>query len=265
MVRVENLSRSFGDVTAVDDLSFEVNAGEIFALLGPNGAGKTTTIKMILGMLKPDSGTVYFNGAEITPDDTAYKTKTGYVPESGAMYETLSGREYLEFIGNLHHIPEEIIRSKADRLFSLLDFGDAADKLIREYSKGMKQKMLIISALLHDPDLIILDEPFSGIDANAVSVFREVFREEARQGKAIIFCSHILEVVERLVDRILIIKDARQLITGTPDEIITGTGLDSLEQAFNELTDARDIDSRVRDIVSTIGKPNQHDETKTDN
>jgi ABC-2 type transport system ATP-binding protein len=259
MVRVENLSRSFGDVKAVDSLSFEVNAGEIFALLGPNGAGKTTTIKMILGMLKPDSGAVYFSGAEITPDDIAYKARTGYVPESGAMYETLSGREYLEFIGNLHHIPEEVIRSKSDRLFALLDLTDAAEKLIREYSKGMKQKMLIISALLHDPDLIILDEPFSGIDANAVSVFREVFREEARQGKAIIFCSHILEIVERMVDRILIIKDARQLITGTPDEIVAGTGLDSLEHAFNELTGARDIESRAKDIIRAIGKPNHDD------
>jgi ABC-2 type transport system ATP-binding protein len=253
MIRVENLSRSFVDLKAVDNLSFEVKPGEIFALLGPNGAGKTTTIKIILGMLKPDGGKVWFDGAPVSPGENGYKARTGYVPESSALYETLSGREFLKFIGNLHHLPPDEVRRKSSRLFDLLELGDASKQIIREYSKGMKQKLLIISALLHDPDLIILDEPFAGLDANAVSVFRQVFREQARNGKAVIFCSHILEVVERLVDRILIIKEGKNLASGTPEEIIRQTGHESLDRAFNELTGARDIDLRAKDIIDVIG------------
>jgi ABC-2 type transport system ATP-binding protein len=256
MVKVEDLSRSFGELKAVDELSFEVRKGEIFALLGPNGAGKTTTIKIILGMLKPDSGSVWFDGKRISSEENGFKARTGYVPESSALYETLSGREFLEFIGHLHQLQPDVVRQKSDRLLELLEMGDAATQLIREYSKGMKQKILITSALLHDPDLIILDEPFAGLDANAVSVFRQVFREQARNGKAVIFCSHILEVVERLVDRILIIKEGKNLVSGTPDEIISQTGHESLDRAFNKLTGAQDIDSRARDIIDAIGKNN---------
>lgn len=155
--------------------------------------------------------------------------------------ENLSGLEYLQFIGNLHHLPEEDITAKAQQLLDALDLGEASGKLIREYSKGMKQKILIASALL---------------DANAVSVFKEIFRGQVRQGKALIFCSHILEVVERLVDRILIIKEGKSLAAGTPAEILQQTGLGSLDKAFNELTGARDIASRANDIVSIIGRKN---------
>jgi len=259
MIRVKNLSRSFGPVKAVDDLSFAVEPGEIYALLGPNGAGKTTTIKIILSMLNPDQGEVWFDGHRILNGDNGYKARIGYVPENAALYETLTGREFLEFVGSLHHLPPETVRRKSDRLMELTDITHAADQLIREYSKGMKQKILIIAALLHNPDLIILDEPFSGLDANAVSVFREVFREQARGGKSIIFCSHILEVVERMVDRILIIKDGKKLVSGTPDEIIRQTGHASLDRAFNDLTGASDIDTRARDIVDAIGKRDDDD------
>jgi len=259
MIQIKNISRSFGPVKAVDDLSFDVNSGEIFALLGPNGAGKTTTIKIILSMLKPDSGAVWFDGRPISSEDNGYKARTGYVPESSALYENLSGREFLDFIGNLHHLPAAEVRKKSDRLLELLDMSDASTQLIREYSKGMKQKVLIISAFLHDPDLIILDEPFAGLDANAVSVFREVFREQAKHGKALIFCSHILEVVERLVNRILIIKDGKNLASGTPEEIIHRTGHSSLDRAFNELTGASDIDTRARDIIDAIGNGKNHE------
>ncbi|MCK5127105.1 MAG: ABC transporter ATP-binding protein [candidate division Zixibacteria bacterium] len=256
MIQVENISRSFGDLKAVNDLSFRVNTGEIFALLGPNGAGKTTTIKIILSMLKPDSGRIRFDGKEISSEDNGYKSRIGYVPESCALYENLTGFEFLQFIGNLHHIPEDEIKSKGDSLLEALDLGEVSNQLIREYSKGMKQKILIVSAFLHDPDVIILDEPFAGLDANAVSVFKEIFREQANQGKALVFCSHILEVVERLVDRILIIKEGQKLVTGTPEEIISKTGHTSLDRAFNELTGAQDIDSKARDIVDIIGNRN---------
>ncbi len=256
MIRIQEISRSFGPVKAVDNLSFEVRAGEIFALLGPNGAGKTTTIKMILGMLRPDAGQVFFDGKPIVPDDNQHKARVGYVPESCALYDNLTGHEYLEFIGNLHHLPSDEVNKKADLLLREVDLSDSAHKLIREYSKGMKQKILMISALIHDPDLIVLDEPFSGMDANAVLVFRELIYDQARQGKAIIFCSHILEVVERIVHRALIIKAGKQLACGSPAEIIDLSSHKTLSRAFNELTGSRDVAEQARSITEIIQNSN---------
>jgi len=254
MIIAHELSKKFGLLKAVDDLSFKVEAGEIFALLGPNGAGKTTTIKMILGMLKSDKGSILFNGKELWFGDNSYKARIGYVPENCALYENLTGREYLNFIGNLYHLPPDEIREKAGSLLQMLDLEESSGQLIREYSKGMKQKILIISALLHNPELIILDEPFSGLDANSVSIFKQIMREEAADGKAVIFCSHVLEVVERLVHRILIMKNGCKLVAGTPEEIIRQTGHVSLDRAFNLLTDAGDIEDKAREILKVIGR-----------
>ncbi len=253
MVRLDDVSRSFGSVRAVDGLSFETRSGEIFALLGPNGAGKTTSIKMILGMLKPDSGRIYFEDNLIDQsNDNSYKAHIGYVPENCALYESLTGSEYLEFVGQLHHLDPEEMRVKIKRLLGVVDLGHVSSKLLRDYSKGMKQRILIVSALLHDPDLIILDEPFSGLDASAVLMFKELLREEVKKGKTVIFCSHILEVVERLVDRILIIHNGKALVSGTPDEIIHKTGHSSLDRAFNELTGGVDTDAQARELIDII-------------
>jgi len=253
MIRLEALTRSFGSVLAVDHLSFETRPGEIFALLGPNGAGKTTTIKMILGMLKPDAGTISFQNKEIAPTvDNTYKTRIGYVPENCALYENLTGREYLEFVGHLHHLDPARVRTKTARLLEVVQLGKVAGKLIKDYSKGMKQRILIVSSLLHDPDLLILDEPFSGLDASAVLMFKALLTEQAHQGKTVIFCSHILEVVERLVDRILIISNGRTLATGTPEEIIAQTGHENLDRAFNQLTGGVDTDSQAKELIDII-------------
>jgi ABC-2 type transport system ATP-binding protein len=259
MIDVQGLSRSFGAVKAVDNLSFRVDRGEVFALLGPNGAGKTTTIKMILGLLRPDTGVITFDGALVEFGEIEYKARMGYVPENCALYENLTGREFLEFVGNLHHLDPELIHSRSRQLLELMELDTRAGELIRDYSKGMKQKILILSALLHDPDLIILDEPFSGLDANATSVFKEMIQQIAGQGKTVIFCSHVLEVVEKLVDRILIIKQGQELITGTPEEIVRQTGLQSLDRAFNALTGATDVDSRARKIIDIIGNDSVED------
>lgn len=253
MIEVQRISRCFGAKRAVDDLCFTVNRGEIFALLGPNGAGKTTTIKMILGLLRPDSGAIIYNGTPVIFGDTQVKTRIGYVPEDCALYENLTAREYLEFIGNLHHLDPELLRPRLISLLQLMELDTRANDLIRDFSKGMKQKVLILSSLLHDPEVVILDEPFSGLDANSTSVFKEMIRQLAQRGKTVIFCSHVLEVVEQLVDRILIIDQGRQLITGTPAEIISRTGHNSLARAFNELTGAPDIDLRAKDIIDAIG------------
>ncbi len=264
LIKVANLCRSFDTKKAVADLNFEVRRGEIFALLGPNGAGKTTTIKMILGMLKPDSGSISFDGQPLQFGEVAYKSRIGYVPETCALYETLSGREYLSFIGNLHHLSETDVKEKSDRLLEMLDLGDEADQLIRSYSKGMKQKVLIISALLHDPDLIILDEPFSGLDANTVLIFKEILKSQAARGKTIIFCSHILEVVQKLVDRLMIMKEGKALVSGTPDEIMRQTGHDSLDLTFNRITGSRDTEAVAQDIIDVIGSSKDSDSGNPD-
>ncbi len=252
MLKINNLSRSFEKVKAVNGLSFEIKQGEVFALLGPNGSGKTTTIKMILSMLKPDSGSIEFLGQTITPKMNEYKKNIGYVPEQAVVYENLTGLEYVTFVGNLYDLTDDLLTKKASKLFSLLEMGNAKDQLIREYSKGMKQKLLLITSMIHNPKLLIFDEPFSGLDANSVAVYKEIIKEQVASGKSILFCSHILDVVEKIATRILIIKNGKELVAGTPDEIISSTKFDSLERAFNELTGQEDVDSKAKEIVDLI-------------
>ncbi len=256
MLKVNHISRSFEKVKAVNDLSFEIQEGEVFALLGPNGSGKTTTIKMILGMLKPDNGEIYFLNQKIEPQMTDYKREIGYVPEQAVVYENLTGIEYVTFVGNLYNLPAEELKVKASKLFSLLEMGNAKEQLIREYSKGMKQKLLLITSMIHNPKLLIFDEPFSGLDANSVSVYKEIIKEQVASGKSVLFCSHILEVVEKIATKIMIIKNGTELVSGTTNEIISQTKFDTLDRAFNELTGQEDIDSKAKQIVGIISDNN---------
>ncbi|MBA3027407.1 MAG: ABC transporter ATP-binding protein [Desulfobacteraceae bacterium] len=245
MLIVENLARSFGVTKAVDDLSFSVQPGEIFALLGPNGAGKTTTIRMILGMIKPDKGKITFNGHPVAFGDVEYKADIGYVPETSHLYENLRGEEYIKFIGNLYHLDPDRVMQTATQMMALLELNPNGSQIIREYSKGMRQKLMIITAILHNPSMIILDEPFSGLDANTVSVLKEFLRAETRHGKAVVFCSHVLDVVERLVDCMLVMKNGHALAKGTPSEIMKQANAQTLDQAFSFLTGAKNITERA--------------------
>ncbi len=252
MIKISNLGKRFDKLKAVDDLSFQINEGEIFGLLGPNGAGKTTTVKMMVGMLKPDKGTIEINGFNAVTDSLKVKADLGYVPESSALYENLTGREHLEMVCNLHHLPLENVDSQVDRLLDAIELQESADKRIAGYSKGMKQRLLLAGAIIHNPHLLILDEPMSGLDANVQSVIRQLIKDFTRDKRIVIFCSHILEVVERLCDRLLIIHQGRKLIEGTPQDITSNLGVDSLSIAFNKLTGANDIDSQARGILDAI-------------
>ena len=252
MIEISNLTRRFGELVAVDNLSFRINDGEIFGLLGPNGAGKTTTVKMMVGMITPDAGDIRINGCDIKRDTLKIKQELGYVPESCALYENLTGREHLEMICELYHLPYGEIPDRVRRLVDLLDLQEAANKRIAGYSRGMKQKLLLGSGLIHNPKLLILDEPFSGLDANSQSVFKELVRKFAGSGRIVIFCSHILEVVERVCDKLLIIDHGRKLSEGTPKEIIAEHQAESLSAAFNKLTGATDIDDRAGDILEAL-------------
>lgn len=257
MIEISHLRKSFGSLKAVDDVSFRIGEGEIFGLLGPNGAGKTTTVNMITGMLRPDSGSIRINGADALADSLKVKAALGYVPESSALYENLTGREHLEMVCDLHHLPYEKIDSQVDRLLSAIELKESADKRIAGYSKGMKQRLLLAGAIIHNPRVLILDEPLSGLDANAQSVILRLIREFAADGRIVIFCSHILEVVERLCHRLLIIHHGRKLIEGSPEEITSWLDADSLSEAFNHLTGATDIGGQAKGILDAIGEERQ--------
>ena len=252
VIKINNLFKRYGEQVAVDKLSFEINKGEIFGLLGPNGAGKTTTVKMIVGMLKPDSGTIEVNGVNAVTDSLNVKSDLGYVPETSALYENLSGREHLEMVCNLHHLPAGKIDAQVERLLEAIELKDSAEKRISGYSKGMRQRLLLAGAIIHNPHVLILDEPMSGLDANAQSVIRQLIKEFAHDNRIVIFCSHILEIAERLCDRLLIIDKGEKLAEGAPAEITSNLEADSLSTAFNRLTGANDIDSQARGILDAI-------------
>ncbi len=252
MIKVSNLFKRYGDQTAVDNLSFQINDGEIFGLLGPNGAGKTTTVKMMVGMLKPDSGTISVNDTDAVSDSIKVKSDLGYVPETSALYENLTGREHLEMVCHLHHLPEDKIDSQVERLLEAIELKDAAEKRIAGYSKGMRQRLLLAGAIIHNPRVLILDEPMSGLDANVQSVIRQLIKEFAKDNRIVIFCSHILEIAERLCDRLIIIDKGVKLAEGTPAEITSNLEADSLSTAFNRLTGANNIDSQARGILDAI-------------
>ncbi|MCX6831466.1 MAG: ABC transporter ATP-binding protein [candidate division Zixibacteria bacterium] len=256
MIKVENLSRQYGTLWAVKDLSFEIADGQVYGLLGPNGAGKSTTVKIMVGMLAATTGEITINGLNIKTDGNAIKANLGFVPESCALYENLTGREHLEMVCNLHHLPVEGIEPQVTKLIELLDLKDAADKRIAGYSKGMKQKLLLAGGIIHNPRVLILDEPLSGLDANAQSLFRELIKEFARDNRIVIFCSHVLEVVERICDQLLIIDHGKKLTEGTPQQIMENQSATTLGEAFSRLTGATDIDDQARGILRAIERGN---------
>ncbi|MFQ5648951.1 MAG: ABC transporter ATP-binding protein [bacterium] len=240
MIELSNLSKHFGDLQAVAGLSLEVARGEILGFLGPNGAGKTTTVKMLTGMLTPTSGTALVAGFDILHKPTEVKKRIGYVPESGALFESLSAWEYLELVSELHHMEPVLARNRIEEFLALLGVGPDKDQYLSQFSKGMKQKVLLCAAFLHNPEVLFLDEPLNGLDANAAMVIKELLKKMAAQGKTIMFCSHILEVVERICTRIAIIDHGKIVTCGTAEEIMQQTGRSTLELAFSKLTGSPD-------------------------
>src|SRR5919106_1215024 len=239
-IATDNLSRAYGNQWALYGLNLEVARGEILGFLGPNGAGKSTTVKILTGMIKPTRGRALVAGVDVVEDPIAVKRRIGYVPESSALYESLTAREYLELVACLYHEPRDTVRQRVDELLERFDLSDARDQRLSEYSKGMKQKVLIASALMHRPDVLFLDEPLTGLDANAALVVKALIRSLAAQGRTIFFCSHVLEVVERICTRIVIIDRGRAIADGTAAEIAARAGATSLESAFVALTGHRD-------------------------
>lgn len=256
MIELLHLSKSYGDSLAVDDLSLRIETGEIFALLGPNGAGKSTTVKILTGLLKPSTGLARIVGLDVVEEPMAVKARIGYVPENAVLYESLTADEYLDLVGELRHLPKDEMRLRRDELFSVFAISaNDRNKLLAEFSKGMKQKVLIIAALVHNPEVLILDEPLSGLDANAALIFKEVLRRFAHEDrKTIFFSSHVLDVVERLCDRIAIINVGRLVAIGTPPELLELTGEPSLELAFNRLTGGADVERSTDEVLRALSQ-----------
>ena len=238
MLNLRNLTKTFDRFVAVDDLSLEVPPGELFGFLGPNGAGKTTTIKMMCGLLRPTSGTVTIDGFDIQKDPLRAKALLGLVPDTPVLYKKLTGREFVRFVGDLYSVPTATIDKRVEDLLRLLDMSEAADDLIETYSHGMRQKASLMAALIHDPKLVILDEPTVGLDPRSARVVKDVLKALCQMGKTVFMSTHILEIAERVCDRVGIINKGKLVAIGSTEELRSksGQGLASLEDIFLELT-----------------------------
>jgi ABC-2 type transport system ATP-binding protein len=220
--------------------------------LGPNGAGKSTTVKILTGLIRPVSGRAFVAGHDIVAQPLAAKQRLGYVPEQPVVYETLTAAEYLEVVSALHHLDPALARQRREELLELLGLGHAQQQRLNAFSKGMKQKVVLAAALIHRPEVLILDEPLDGLDANSARVVKELLRSLSSQGRTILFCSHILEVVERVCTRIVVIDKGRQIAEGTPHEIATATSSTTLDEAFAKLTGVRDAGQISGDILRAL-------------
>ena len=254
MISIRELSKRFDSQLAVDSLSLEIPAGQIVGFLGPNGAGKSTTLKMLTGMLEPTSGSATICGFDLLTETIEVKRHVGFVPESGAVFESLSGLEYLEMVAALYGIPQEAARARIEQFIAFFDlsFATLTDKLLGAYSKGMRRKVVITAALLHNPPVVFFDEPLDGLDANAAVGFKALIQTLAREGKTIVYSSHILDVVERVCDRVIIIDKGRLLLDGKPDELVATHNSGTLERLFTQLTGGTELERRAEDFAKTF-------------
>ena len=252
MLEACGLTKRFPGVIAVKNVSFGVAPGEILGYLGPNGSGKTTTVNMLTGLLEPTTGHVRFKGQDIASDLVEFRRHIGYVPEEPHLYPFLSGREYLQLVGRLREMPERVLERKIGAMLDLFSLGHEADLGIGSYSKGMKQKILIIAALLHDPDVLIFDEPLSGLDVTAAMVFRHLVQRLAAAGKTILYSSHVLEVVEKLCSNVIVLYHGEVVAHDSVEHLRETLVRGSLEEVFAQLVVREDPERVARDIAEVM-------------
>jgi ABC-2 type transport system ATP-binding protein len=252
MLELQNLCRSFRGIPAIENVSFTVASGEIAGFLGPNGAGKSTTVKIITGLLRPNDGRVLFEGRDVRDDMVAFRAAFGYVPEEAHLYNYLSGLEYLQLVGRLRGLGEPLIEAKATRLLRLLHLDSWQYTPISSYSKGMRQRVLIAAALLHDPKLLIFDEPLSGLDVASARLFKDLVELLAAEGKAVIYISHVLEVVEQICSRVIVIAKGRILADAPPSELTKLMSLPNLESVFAQLVEQQDTKSVAQGMIDVM-------------
>jgi len=254
MISVRQLRKCFGTQVAVDDLSFEVPGGQIVGFLGPNGAGKSTTLKMLTGILEPSAGTAQIAGFDVRAQIIDVKRHVGFVPDSGAVFESLTGLEYLELVAALYGIPADAARVRIEQFISFFDlsFETLTDKLLGAYSKGMRRKVVITAALLHNPPVVFFDEPLDGLDANAAVGFKALIQTLAREGKTIVYSSHVLDVVERVCARVLILNRGELIADGSPEELKAAARGSTLEEVFREVTHSQSVEPRIARILDGL-------------
>jgi ABC-2 type transport system ATP-binding protein len=251
-LEAQHLVKRFHGHAAVSDVSFILRPGEILGYLGPNGSGKSLTLKMLTGLIDPTEGRVLYSGVDVTGGNVEFRRRFGYVPEEPHLYPFLSGREYLDLVAGLRDLPTTAMRTRIDTLLERFGLEEAAEQSINTYSKGMKQKILLIAALLHDPELLILDEPESGLDVGSILLLRHLVRVLAERGRAVLYSSHIVENVERLCSRVVVLSAGRVVVDGSIDSIRTIAPSGSLEEAFATLAaqHPHSLASEIADIVT---------------
>jgi ABC-2 type transport system ATP-binding protein len=253
MIQTTNLTRHYGSLAAVQDLNLKVEKGELFGFLGPNGAGKTTTIRMIVGLLRPTAGTVSVVGHDVQQDSLAVKRAVGYLAQVPLLYEKLTGREFLRFIGGLYLLSDEKIEARTEELLALMDLSDRADHLIESYSGGMRHKIGLCGALLHEPSVLLLDEPLTGMDPYSARRIKDLLRDICRQGNTVFLSTHVLEVAERVCDRVAILDQGRLIAVGTMEALraqAQSTAETTLEDLFLKLTGGE----TTAEMVSMLGE-----------
>ena len=251
-LRAHRLSKHFSGVRVVKDVGFTIRPGEIVGYLGPNGSGKTTTARMLAGLIEPSSGHVEYDGRDIRDDLVAFRRVLGYIPEEPYLYPFLSGREHLELMGRLREMPARRLDERITVLLGLLGLGDAALQPISGYSKGMRQKVLIAGALLHDPDVVIFDEPESGLDVTAALMLRHLIRILAERGKAVIYSSHVLEAVEKVCGRVIVLHRGKVVADDSVTALRALRSHSSLEDVFAELVRHEDPERTARSIADVV-------------
>jgi ABC-2 type transport system ATP-binding protein len=252
IVAFKNITFSYDYAEVLHDISFVLGRGEIVGLLGPNGAGKSTTIKIIAGILTASAGSVTVDGLPLPERAVDVKQRIGYVPEAAILFESLTGQEFLELSGRLHDVDEEILQNRIRDILATFDLTSDRISRLDTYSKGMRQKILIGAALLHNPDLILLDEPLSGLDVNAAILIKELLAALASDGKTILYSSHVLDVVEKICDRTLIIHQGKLIAEGTPENLKASMGQSTLEGVFRSVTGSSNVHPGVSRIVAAL-------------
>lgn len=252
VIFIKDLKMKFEGKEVLKGINLEVDRGSIIGYIGPNGAGKSTTVKIILGLVEGYTGLVEIFGEDISNGNSEYKKRIGYVPEVAETYESLTAREYLTFIGQLYGLEYDIADKKAYELMDILGIKDSYNSRISSFSKGMKQKVVIISSLIHNPDILFLDEPLSGLDANSVMVLKEIMLSLKEEGKTIFYLSHIMEVVEKISDRIVLLNDGNIVADGNFEDLKERVHEESLAQIFNQLTGFSEYKELAEKFISVI-------------
>jgi ABC-2 type transport system ATP-binding protein len=255
MIEVCSLVKRFGSKDALRGVTFTVRPGEATAYLGPNGAGKSTTVKVIAGLLRPSEGTVRVCGHDVLSEPVEAKKRLGYVPDSAELYGTLTPNEYLSLVAELYHVERPAAAERIGHLLRAFGIAEAGNRQIEVLSRGQRQKVLLTGALLHDPDVLLLDEPLNGLDVHSALTLREVIDSLVARGKTVLFCSHILEVVERLCSRVIVIDQGRLVADDATAELLKRTSRGTLEAVFRQLTRPDQADEGARAFLEAINKP----------